>query len=205
MSHPDTLRWNKRYAAEPERWLRRKSHALVTERIDLLSGHALALEIACGPADTGIFLAEHGYQVIGLDISDEALRLAQTQARATAVSLSLAQFDLTDPWLPAAKFDLILNFYFLSRPLFPTLERALKPGGLLFFETYRWEPGITLDIDHYLQPGELLRAFPGWDIIYHAEIQKPLKGQSESRQVEQLIARKPLNAQPSEVFKTSEG
>ena len=58
--------------------------------------------------------------------------------------ISFAVLDLMDPWLPAAHFDVILNFYFLSRPLWETYRKALKPGGLLFFETYLRETGSQI-------------------------------------------------------------
>ena len=38
--------------------------------------------------------------------------------------------------LGEAAYDVIVVFRYLHRPLFPALERALAPGGLLVYETF---------------------------------------------------------------------
>ena len=43
---------------------------------------------------------------------------------------------MLDVDLGTEKFDLIANFYFLERDLIPRIKQALKPGGLVFFETF---------------------------------------------------------------------
>jgi len=191
MPHPDAARWDERYRQNAEQWLRRPPHLLVRQFAPLLPPHGLALDVAAGTAASGLFLAERGLHVIALDISLTALRLAQQRARQANVPLSLAVMDLSDPWLPDRHFDVILNFYYLSRPLLQRYRQALKPGGLLFFETYLKDPLHTSE--HYLEAGELQRAFADWEIIVSYE--GPRRGHREAyatRRIAQMVARKPL-------------
>jgi len=190
MPHPDAVEWNARYLSEPERMAPGAPRALLTSHLDALPPGGLALDMACGTAGTGLFLAARGWQVTGLDVAESALRIARAHAPAMAGSVSLAVMDVLDPWLPACHFDLILNFYFLSRQLFPTYKQALKPGGLLFFETFVWEPGITLKPERYLQPGELREAFSGWEMLHYTELDQP-RGSGSARGIAQLVARRP--------------
>jgi hypothetical protein len=83
-----------------------------------------------------------------------------------------------------------LNFYYLSRPLLRTYRKALKLDGLLFFETFLWEPGIETNFDHYLQPGELEGFFGDWQIIQRADVEHPPTSSSQARRSAQLIARR---------------
>jgi hypothetical protein len=45
------------------------------------------------------------------------------------------------------RFDVILNFYYLSRLLWDTYRKALKPGGLLFFETFVRDDSFSVEVD----------------------------------------------------------
>lgn len=190
MSHPDASRWNERYRQNPEQWLRRPPRPLLRTYAHLLPSHGLALDVAAGTAANGLFLAEKGLCVIALDISLVGLRLAQQHAREKSLPLALAVIDLSDPWLPPEHFDVILNFYYLSRPIMYRYRQILKPGGLLFFETYLKDPQHTSE--HYLETGELQAAFADWEIIHSTE--GPRRGHREenaTRRIAQLVARKP--------------
>ncbi|MGN1292356.1 MAG: class I SAM-dependent methyltransferase, partial [Levilactobacillus brevis] len=50
----------------------------VTDRVDPTSGELL--DLACGSGRLGVLLAEHGYQVSGLDLSEDMLVLAAKHA-----------------------------------------------------------------------------------------------------------------------------
>jgi len=193
MPHPDALYWDHRYNHEASRFIPRSPHGLVIEHLDLFPSNGLVLDMACGTTSTGRYLASRGQWIIALDISIAALRIAQSQVKKDALPISLAVMDLTHPWLPREHFDVILNFYYLSRPLWKTYRETLKPGGLLFFETFLWE--ADMNPDHYLDSLELKKAFDDWEIIHYAEIQRAshLPNHSgEKRRVAQLVARKPI-------------
>lgn len=147
--------------------------ALLQEHVDLLTG-GLALDLACGRGQNALWLAAHGYTVLGVDGS----RVALTSARQEAVRRDLqrrvlfVQADL-DVWHPpAGAFDVVVVFRFLDRDLFPCLRKALRPGGLLFYTTrhrgvLRWRPDATQEF--LLKKGELPAYFAGWEIVHDEE------------------------------------
>ena len=190
MEHPDALLWNDRYIKEATSYSQKLPRPLVTSHLDLLPQNGLVLDVACGTTPTGRFLASRGWRVVALDVSIAALRLAQPQVQKEALPVSMAVMDLVDPWLPREHFDVILNFYYLSRPLLQTYRNSLKPGGLLIFETFLWKENMTPK-DHYLDSFELRNAFGEWELIHYVETHRP-DHPDKKRRIAQLIARKPL-------------
>jgi tellurite methyltransferase len=192
MPHPDAQLWNARYLAGRRHFLRRRPHPLLCAYADQLPPGGLALDMAAGAVANGVFLAGRGLRVIAMDIAEAGLRLGQKRARELSLPLALVVMDLGDPWLPASGFDVILNFYYLSRPLFESYRQALKPGGWLFFETYVQDTRRRLNSSHYLEPAELHSAFQDWEILHWAEIHKARRGAVlDSDRIAQLVARKP--------------
>jgi tellurite methyltransferase len=193
MSHPDARLWNARYQADKDYWIRRQIYPLVRSFAVQLPKGGLALDVAAGAASAGIFLAGRGLRVIAMDVSEAGLRLAQQRARELSLPLVLVVMDLNDPVLPPSHFDVILNFYFLSRQLFACYRQALKPGGWLFFETFvQSDDDRSGNPQHYLEPGELHAAFQEWEILHYAETWRKREGGTlTSRKVAQLVARKP--------------
>jgi SAM-dependent methyltransferase len=191
MSHPDASIWNARYASELHS-SQKSPRELVTSHLSLLPPGGLILDVACGLTPTGLYLARRGWRVIALDVAEAALRRIQPQVQQESLPLSLAVMDLMNPWLPAGHFDVVLNFYFLSREIWRTYRKALKPGGLLFFETFFYEPESDMNPAHFLQDGELQAAFQDWEILHYAEILRPHHdAPTHKRRVARLIARKP--------------
>ncbi len=190
MAHSDAARWNQRYAKDGGIWQGRRPRNILVQFAHLLPSSGLALDAAAGVALHGLFLAEHGLQVIALDVSEVGLRLAKESAQKRGVGLETAVFDLAQPWLPVNYFDVIVNFRFLERATFPVYRQALKPGGLLFFETFvKIDPQGDYP-DHYLNPGELGAAFTDFSIIHHGQTEI-LDNQSRLvKMSEQLVARK---------------
>jgi tellurite methyltransferase len=192
LPHPDALRWDNRYSHETERFALRAPRHLITSHLDVLPPNGLILDAACGTTSTGRYLAARGWRVLAVDVSLAALRLARLKVQKEALPISFAVMDMVDPWLPSAHFDVILNFYFLSRPIIPTYRQSLKPGGLLFFETYLRERHTNPT--RYLESQELRRFFDDWDILHYLEVERLVRsrtGFEETRWTAQLIARKP--------------
>jgi tellurite methyltransferase len=192
MPHPDALHWDDCYLREAEFDVQRSPRSLVTSHLDLLSPGGRVLDAACGTTSTGIYLAERGWQVIALDVSFNALHMAGLKIRKGTLPISFAVMDLMDAWLPDEHFDAILNFYFLSRPLFSTYQQSLKPGGFLFFETFLRE--TDTQSTHYLKPQELKLAFRDWEIVHYQEklrYSSTRHAVKKGRWITQLVARKP--------------
>lgn len=100
-----------------------------------------ALDVACGRGRNALFLASHGFTVDAVDRDEQALaELQSAAARHGLTSISTRALELEDaarpPEFRAAGYDVIIGFFYLHRPLFPALLRALKPGGVLVYETF---------------------------------------------------------------------
>ncbi len=104
-----------------------------------------ALDIAAGSGRNTLYLAAHGFQVNALDRDEQRLaELAATAKQRNLPNVSVRMVDLersTDdrPEFPTRTYDVILVFFYLHRPLFPWLIEALKPNGVLIYETFTIE------------------------------------------------------------------
>ena len=193
-SHPEANRWDARYQAELEAWLARSPRQLLLDYSSLLPESGLALDAAAGVGHSSLYLARRGLRVIALDISRVALRAAARAARQQYLSVYPAVYDLAFACFPPARFDVILNFHFLERQTFSAYRQALKPGGLLFIETFvRTEPE-TQDTSYYLEPGELRARFSDYELILDEEAGLPPSRARPARGVARLVARKPGTA-----------
>lgn len=137
-------------------------------------GRPRALDIACGTGRDAVYLALSGYDVEAWDILPDALeRCAALAARnGAAVRTLLRDVEGDAPLLPEA-FDLVCCFNFLHRPLFRAMAAALRPGGLVVYETFvdpqREVYGKPGRASHVLRPGELAAAFGGLEILVTRE------------------------------------
>ena len=192
MNHPDALRWNDRYTEEGEEWLNHSPKQLLLDFFELLPTNGIALDAAGGVVTNGLELARKGLHVVALDISWVALRLAKQRFEAQGLSLDAAVYDLAHPWLPPETFDIILNFNFLQRATFPVFRSALKPGGLIFFQTFVKHPENLENPDFYLEPGELQSAFRGFEFLYVGQNRIEKDGGLSRKMTEQIVARKPI-------------
>jgi hypothetical protein len=163
----DALKWNERYRSNVEPAFQQPREFLI-EQATHLPAHGLALDVAMGLGGNAGFLIEHGLKVIGLDVSEVGARRAKTRWP----NLMAAVFDLTRFDLPATSVDVVLNFYFLQRALWPLYRRVIRSGGVLIMETLMIDNLINrpdYNPDYLLQPDELRCAFADWDVIAYRE------------------------------------
>lgn len=164
-------KWNKRWREKArtadwqvDPWL---------ERVFPLLPKGTALDVACGIGRNSLFLAENGFFVTALDVSETALGLLNEAARQRNLAINTQQIDLeSGAPLPEGPFDLLLNFFFLHRPLLvPELARV-KPGGVVVIRTFS-RIGVGQDEQvsaaMSLAAGELLEIFSDWKILLHEE------------------------------------
>src|SRR5437879_9875302 len=126
--------------------------SIVRELLPLLPSGP-ALDSACGTGRNAVVLAGRGQHVTAVDFSGVSLDILEVRARGMHFpvrhvkslhdvhgthrrGLELLHADLERAHLPAHAFDLILCIQFLQRSLFPQMVRALRPNGVLLFETY---------------------------------------------------------------------
>lgn len=186
----DAQRWNTRYQEEERYSSFQKPRLFLLEIVDNLPDHGLALDVAMGLGGNASYLLERGLRVVGVDISGVAVR----KAKRAFPQLMAVQADLTEFYLHSKSFDVILNFFYLQRDLWPDYVRALRPGGWLVFETLTREMrriNPEIDPDYLLGPGELRRGFPQLEIIEYREAWTE-SDTGHPRPVASLLAHKPL-------------
>jgi SAM-dependent methyltransferase len=126
--------WNRRYAGTELLWTAQPNRFLVAEVSGLEPGRAL--DVACGEGRNGVWLAEQGWRVTGVDFSDVALSKARELAAARGVEAEWAQADLL-AYRPALRaFDLVLLFYLQlpaseRKTVVRAVAEAVAPGGVL--------------------------------------------------------------------------
>jgi len=131
-----------------------------------------ALDIATGKGRNALFLAEQGFTVDAIDISEVGLQQAQRQAEKQGLTLNLVQADLASFEFPDSAYDLILNINFLLRSLVPKIKNALLPGGYIIFDTYlldQQDLGHPRNPAYLLNHNELLDLFRGFRILCYQE------------------------------------
>jgi tellurite methyltransferase len=109
---------------------------VLTENVFLLPSAGHALDLACGLGANAIFLAEHGLKVVALDISAVAVGKLQAYADSRRLAIEARRTALCPASLPSSAFDVIVVGRFLDRSLKDAIMEALKPGGLLFYQTF---------------------------------------------------------------------
>jgi len=174
MTLRDKEKWNAKYGStgcsagrEPVDWL--------TQNASHLSGRGKALDLAMGEGRNALYLAKLGYDVLGVDISEVGVARAESLASENQLSIDTLVIDLDTYTVPENEFDLIACFYFLDRNLFASIEKGLKPGGFLIYETFNIDYLKYNDLkkDWVLGPNELLRAFANLIILNYREVDDP--------------------------------
>ncbi len=126
-------KWDKRY-----RTISQPTHPpkVLVENSHLLPNSGRALDLACGRGAGAQLLASHGLSVDAWDISSVAIEqlTEAAQKQALAINARVKNVELSPP--SPQCYDVILVSHFLVREMAPTLIEGLKPGGLLFYQTF---------------------------------------------------------------------
>lgn len=185
-SEPARERWNARYAAGafepfpplPAQWLL-EHRDLLAERVASCERPA-ALDVACGDGRNARLLAELGFAVDAVDVSDVAIEALRAAAAERGLRVDARVRDLERDALPAREYDVVVCLNYLQRDLFGALTAALRPGGLLLVETFARahveELGRDFNPAYVLERNELLRAFGGLYVRHFREGVAQLRG-----------------------------
>ena len=194
---PARERWNQRYAErgarsvpdEPVDWLAENFELVLT------APGRRALEIACGAGRNSLYLAQLGFTVTSVDVSDVAIAALHTAAAEHGLDVAARRVDLEAEPVPSGPYDLIVQTYYLQRELFPLLASELNPGGVLVIETmskvHADELSRPFDATYLLDDGELLGAFPELRVLRYR--QGPLDGSGRPRPIASLVAQRPAD------------
>ncbi len=143
--------------------------ALIEKKI-VYKENKRVLDIACGSGREAVFLAKRRWQVSAVDHLPAAVERCRQFANFQKVKVDLHCHDVTNDnsIFAADAFDLVIMFRFLHRPLFPLIQKCLKPGGIFMGETFSTE-GAKFSKPRrqslLLKKNELTKFFNAWKII----------------------------------------
>lgn len=166
--------WDERYGERDQMWSGRVNGALVAEVADLPPGRAL--DVGCGEGADAIWLAQRGWKVTAVDISQVAVDRAREAADAAGVSVEWVCADVTTTPPAQASYDLVTAQY----PALPrsdatvdSLLAAVAPGGTLLVTwhalseehaAHMRERGTDPD-DYVQRPDVVARLDDRWEIV----------------------------------------
>ena len=163
--------WNQRYRNNASSDI--PGPALVlAENAHLLPDHGKALDLACGLGGNALFLAQQDLDVTAWDYSHVAIEQLKQLARHQQLELQAEVRNVVEKPPVPQSFDVIVISHFLDRSIVSNLITALKPGGLVFYQTFTREkvnetgPGNP---DFLLKTNELLELFSGLRILVYRE------------------------------------
>ncbi len=151
-----------------------KPSQFLVDHIDLLP-RGKALDVAMGRGRNAVFLATRGFDVVGIDISKEAVNDALVLATVSNVNITTHVADLTTGHhIEPGVYDVIICFNYLQRSLIPQIKRGLRTGGMVVYETFIIDQvrfGRPKNPDYLLKHNELLHMFRDFRCVrYHEGI-----------------------------------
>ncbi len=183
MLYPFVLLADERSASKAEKWDRKYSgvqYLYGTEPVDFLKQNIArfnkgkALVLAAGEGRNAVFLAQQGFQVTAIDISEKGLEKCQQLAREKKVRVKTVVADVNNYDMGENQYDLITDFYFFDPAIFAKVMTALKPGGFFIFQTFSLDQPMINRFGprnpaYLVKPNELLGYFLNHRIRYYED------------------------------------
>lgn len=195
--------WNERFGGE-EYFYGTTPNAFLASQAHLLTPGQSVLSVADGEGRNGVWLAEQGLDVLAVDFSEKALQKSRKLAESRGVALQTELADIHNWNWGENRFDVIVAIFiqFASsqeRPaLHRTIQRALKPGGLLLLQGYtpkqlEYKTGGPSNRDNLYNAADLERDFAAMEILQLREHETEISegpGHSGMSALVDLVARK---------------
>jgi len=162
-------RWNRILTAEKPAFNTNPNEFLV----EMAKGRkpGTALDVGMGQGRNAIWLAQQGWDVTGFDPAEKAVAAAQETAKKLGVPLKtdikgMENFDWGE-----RRWDLILLSYVGGRQMMDTIQRALKPGGILVIEAMHRDAtkGRSIGGGVVFDTGELPKLYPQLRVVRYEE------------------------------------
>jgi len=131
--------WDERYAlegwafgTEPNDFLRQEAHRIQPGRV---------LCLGEGEGRNAVFLAENGYEVVGVDRSQVGMDKAQDLAQERDVFIETVVSSIEDFELAEGEWQGIISIFFhlppeIRKRVNRSVAQGLAPGGILILEAY---------------------------------------------------------------------
>jgi len=172
MSEITQEKWDAIYSNSGSNRDHPKPAKVLFENRHLLPRRGRSLEVACGRGGNALLLAGHGFESHAWDISSVVIDQLQKMAEQSTVTVSGEVRDIMAQPPKAQSFDVIVVSHFLERGLFACLREALRPGGLLFYQTFTRtcvsSAGPTNE-EYRLADNELLAVCQGMQVLVYRE------------------------------------
>ncbi|MEO0988066.1 MAG: class I SAM-dependent methyltransferase [Cyanobacteria bacterium J06639_14] len=171
--------WNERYITEKYLY-GKEANTFLAENVDLLSGPVLSLSE--GEGRNAVFMASQGLSVLGVDCSKVGLEKAQLLAKSKGVAIATEVADLAHYQPKEQHYGSVISISAhlpsrIRRRLYPLVEAALKPNGIVLLEAYSEnqllkDTGGPKDIDMLMSVAKLRQEFPNLKPILAQEIER---------------------------------
>ena len=195
-------KWDRIYSADdiPET----KACWVLSEFAYLLPESGKAVDVASGRGANALLLADAGLQTTAIDISPVGIEQLKSSAQKRSLNIETRVEDLsvgslgmgppgTEP-LGTEQWDVIVVSNYLQRDMFESIVSALRPDGLLFFETFvknKSDPSVGPGSPEYLlDNNELLNSFAGLSVRVFYDLQTAGSCEQGLRNKSCLIAQK---------------
>ena len=201
MLNRQIAKWDRRYAEGEPTPLAPPSAPLPDAVAGVTPGRAL--DLACGPGRQAVWLATRGWQVDAVDGARAAIaRLMHHAERAGCrdrVIPTRADLEADPPefTIVDGRYDLIVDCYFLHRPLFAAIRTGVRRSGLFVAVLHLPSPAASpssRDRGHryVLAPGELEQMVIGWgwEIVHSRERNGEDVDDGHDLGVAEMVARK---------------
>lgn len=164
------MQWEARYAAVDRLWSGDPNDWLPEFALGWEPGRAL--DLGCGEGADAVWLAEHGWDVTGLDLSATAIARMRARARDRGLAGRVhgLVLDATRERLLAGPFDLVAAFYVHGGPMPGSLELVelltrgavlAAPGGRVMTAVHCVNPPWHRHHARTYTPAELLASLAG--------------------------------------------
>ncbi len=193
--------WDKTYSSD-QFYYGIAPNQFLAEEVEHLQNPILSL--GEGEGRNGVFLAEKGFDLLGVDNSQVGLDKAHLLAKKRGVTIETLKIDLNEYEPPAEHFGSVISI-FAHMPsenrqkIYKKVIKTLKPEGIFLLEGYEKaqinrNTGGPKNVDMLLSLAELKEAFSGFELIIAREKERHVIegiGHTGLANVVQFIARKP--------------
>ncbi len=130
-----------------------------------------AIDLGSGTASNVVYLAQHGFDVTGVDYSPAAIEMGRLRAREAGVEVTFIEDDLTNMQHVNGTFDLLMDYGTLDDLRTPQRDLYMKnvlplihQGSLFLLYCFEWWPlwwerPFIDRLGVLLRPGEAERRF----------------------------------------------
>ena len=167
----------------------------LTDNADLLprptvhSDALRAIDVACGNGRHALWLAAAGLATEAVDRDADAIARLREEALRRGLEMDARVEDLERPGasLGHERYDVIVVFRYLHRPLFAALRTALRPNGLLIYETFTVGQAVRGKPSN---PAFLLNHHELPTLVAPLQVMREREGEYDGAMVAAVVARK---------------